>query len=31
MNYIKELEERLIEVITDLEQVKEKNYYFGLQ
>ena len=28
MNYIKELEERLIEVITDLEQVKEKNYYF---
>lgn len=28
MNYIKELEERLIEVITDLEQVKEKNYHF---
>ena len=28
MDYIKELEERLIEVITDLEQVKEKNYNF---
>ena len=28
MDYIKELEERLIEVITDLEEVKEKNYYF---
>lgn len=28
MNYIKELEERLIEVITDLEQIKEKNYHF---
>lgn len=28
MNYIKELEERLIEVITDLENTKRLNYKF---
>lgn len=28
MNYIKELEERLIKVIEDLEQAKDLNYQF---